>query len=67
MRYSIYNKLYKSGRAISKPYLAGTSKKGETLTSFKKQIIKYNRSWNNLKSSKKAKIKAKIVKIKQIG
>jgi len=60
MYYVAYNRLYKKGIAITKPYRVVRAK---TYSEAKRQATNTNRRWNNLAVNKKQRLKAKLVKI----
>lgn len=48
-RYTAYNALYKNGKRITQPYVAGY---GKTYSSAKRNVSAYNRYWNKLQKGK---------------
>ena len=61
MGYVAYNRLYRRGRAITKPF--PVTKKFKTMKQARKVAVAYNRSWNKTKAS--GQTKAKVVAIRK--
>lgn len=62
-KYRVYNQLFRNGKPVSPKYENGVY---ASASYAKKVTMKDNRTWNNLKSSKKDKLTARLVQIKQI-